>query len=435
MTQIAKKLTSWDLYTSFPPGSVLETYELEDINSGIYPCYYMHCGDRLKVSTSVVSLILHSRDFHLNQGFRPPKFPLRSGQRNFAVILRRLVLPLSKVLERIKLLRSPLARIRSQISANVKTFYWNPHHSAYRSWETIDNRITKLKSFEKVSLDGNSVNFVPDFSIQCLNEIVDKASALMLRCINDLERRFPDKEHIILTGGKDSQLIALIPKLNNKKWHIFSAEPNFSLIQKWVSENNIPISNVYRHDGRNEETKGQLKRKILAGDLYTSPVHIRYSPTLKDIAEKFPQGCVFWLGTMPRGGHFFCGPGNRYDGLDVAARRDAFFGIHQKDFPAWQGNIHQTYSNLLGSPFLCPYYFEEMWVELFSHYDPAAIPKEIDLRDQIGEKLHGRKIKWINDNPGPRPYTYNLFWFDAYRYYVGYINANVGRADRPEIAL
>lgn len=74
MTLFVNKLTSFDVYAKYPLGQVLETDTLDDVCSGMNPCYYMLDGDRLKVSSSVVSLILDSGRFELNPDFKPPKF-------------------------------------------------------------------------------------------------------------------------------------------------------------------------------------------------------------------------------------------------------------------------------------------------------------------------------------------------------------------------
>lgn len=101
-------------------------------------------------------------------------------------------------------------------------------------------------------------------------------------------------------GGKDSQLISLIPKLNDANWYIFSAEPNYSLIKHWVAQNNIHATKIFAHDGQNEENMTDFKRKVICSDLYTNPIHVRYLPTLEKLVRDFDGECIFWVGFMQR---------------------------------------------------------------------------------------------------------------------------------------
>ena len=58
--------------------------------------------------------------------------------------------------------------------------------------------------------------------------IINKAAKLISNYINDIEKAYPNHHHVILTGGMDSQLIWLAPKLDKAKWSCFTSEPNVS---------------------------------------------------------------------------------------------------------------------------------------------------------------------------------------------------------------
>jgi hypothetical protein len=422
-------LTAIQLYTEFPPGSVQVTRRLEDAGSAMYPCYYMKDGPDLKVSTSVVSLILAAGSFELNPAFAPPRFALHPWKRKAADLVRRLGRPVDRLVARTRLLRAPLKQLKATVPAAAKTLYWNPHNAFYDAWETIDQRIRKLGAFETVGTGGVSSGFSSDLSLRSLDELAALACAALQRSVNDIERRFPGKRHVILTGGKDSQLIALIPKVDPGRWLIFSAEPNFPLVKRWVSDNDLPVADVIRHDGKNEETLADFRRKVLCSDLYSNPVHIRYAPTLKRLAAELGDQCIFWVGSMPRGAHLFDGHHHRFDRSDPARAREAFFHSHLVTFPAWQGNLHQTYSNFVGHPFLCPYDLREMWETVYRRLDPLVLAKDVDLRSRIGDQLLGRPVKWPDENPGPTPYSYPHFWFNPYKFYVRHIRRELaGRA-------
>lgn len=416
-------LTSFDLYTKYPLGGVLKADTLIDNCCGMNPCYYIEGEYGLKVSTSVMSLIVDSQSFELNPDFRPPKFFLHPWQRNTVVFSRAILDLIEKKLHNTSFLKSKaLAKVKSMVSPEIKTILWSPHQPSYISNKTIDSRIRKIRAFESVGTLANSFNPALDGSIKDLDVYIDKSVHYLCKSINDIEKQYPDKQHIILMGGKDSQLISLIPKLNDENWHVFSAEPNYPLIRDWLSTNDIKVNKLFFHDGGNEETIDEFKNKIICGDLYTSPIHIRYAPALKKIAKEFNNECIFWLGSMPR-------RSSLYDGVHAqnghSKKRKEFFNSHFNSFPAWQGNIQQTYSNYIGCPFLCPYYLNDIWSELYVHIDPGMIEKGIDLRPRLGEALAGREIVWPEGNPGPTPYKYWWFWFNSAKYYKKYASNHV----------
>ena len=425
MTLYVNKLTSFDVYTKYPLGQVLETDTLDDVCSGMNPCYYMLDGDKLKVSSSVVSLILDSGRFELNPDFKPPKFFLHPWQRNTMDFIRKTINAVEKQLRGTSILQSKaVKKIKSMVPSEAKTFLWNPHLSSHISCNSIDARIRKVKSFESVSKNKSSMLLNLDYTVTNLDEYLDKSAQLMRKTINDIEAAFPQKKHIILMGGKDSQLISLIPKLNNANWYIFSAEPNYSLIKHWVAQNNIPVTKIFAHDGQNEENMTDFKRKVICSDLYTNPIHVRYLPTLEKLVHDFDGECIFWLGSMPRQASLY---DSSHRKPDKPISNDQFFNTHLSDFTGWQGNIQQTYSNYLGCPFLSPYYLKDMWFELYAHLDPSIIASGQDYRPRLGEMLAGRKIIWPSQNPGPVPYQYWYFWFNSYRYYSNYIQEQFGK--------
>lgn len=417
-------LNSFDLYVKHPPGSVLETDVFEDNCSGMNPCYYLKQGNRIQVSSSVVSLIRYSGRFEVNQGFKPPQFFLHPWQKNSLVFLRQIYYSLEKILCDTPILKNPaVQKLRSAAPAEMKTFLWDPHYSAYQTNETVDSRINKVKSFETVSIYSNYISKKKsDLTLVNLDDYLEKSSYYIKKSINDLEIACPDKKHIILMGGKDSQLISLIPKINDENWYVFSASPNDAIVTKWLAQNNVRVAQVYSHNGRNEETRDDFKEKLICSDLYTNLIHIRYAPTLRKLARRFDNQCIFWLGSMPRRTSLY-DASHRPAGMSISVEQ--FFNVHLNTFPGWQGNIQQTYSNYVGCPFLTPYYLNEIWQEVYFHLDPAIISGGEDLRPRLGEMLAGRKIHWPDRNPGPTPYQYWYFWFNVYRYYMSYIKQHL----------
>jgi hypothetical protein len=90
------------------------------------------------------------------------------------------------------------------------------------------------------------------------------------------------------------------------------------------------------------------------------------------------------------------------------------------------GNYHQVFKNFVGVPLLSPYQSEEIWREVYTHYGPEALSGAGDLRCRIGERLAGRPIRWLEDNPGPEPYRYAAR-FNAREIYLGHIHDGLKR--------
>jgi len=387
-----QKITSLEIYLKFKPENIVETESLEDVGCGIYPCYYIKCENKLKVSTSVISLIIDSGTFEINHNFKPPDF-------------------LKEYLSEVRLYFRSIP-----ILNKLFKLPW------YSTWETIDKRIKKLKSFEKVTLTDTQILFNPDFTINNEELIINRSAYYIKKFINDIERIFPDYSHIVLTGGKDSQIINLVPKLNSKNWYIFSAQPNYPLVKRWVGKNGINVNRIFTHDGRNEESSEDFKKKVICGDLYADPRQIKWMPTIKKITGEFNDKCIFWGGTMSSPAHFYTG---KHRGC-IEKDKTTFFNNHFEKTASWLGNYHQVFKNFTRSPYLSPYHSPEIWSELYQHFDPAVITKNADLRMKIGDRLFEKPVWWLSENPGPKPYTYN-FYINCYEMYLKYINEMLGQ--------
>jgi hypothetical protein len=418
-------MTSFDLYAKYGPGNVVETEAIVDNCSGMNPVYVIEHGKRLRVSTSAAALIIDSGTLDLNLAFRPAKFFLHPWQRSATDLVRQAKAFVEKRLRGSAVLQSAaVQKLKAATPANVKALVWDPNYSAHLSCETIDRRVMKLRPFESVRVGERRVTVQPDFTLDRLDDYLDASAHQLRKCINDIEAAYPRRKHVILMGGKDSQLIALVPKLNAENWHVFSAEPNYPLIRDWLAQNRVKVVALHRHDGRNEETRAEFKRKIVCSDLYTNLIHIRYLPTLEKLVRGFDGECIFWLGSMPRRASLYDGS---HRSADLPPKDRQFFNVHMNTFPGWQGNIHQTYSNYLGCPFFSPYFLPEMWSAVYSHLEPGVIPNGQDLRGTLAERLAGRPVAWPAGNPGPAPYKYWYFWFDSRKSYVGHIRTALAK--------
>jgi len=390
-------VTSLDLHLRFQAEEIVETECLKDVGAGIYPCYYIRDGDRLKVSTSASSLVIDSGDLVPDPEFAPPDF-LRWHFRQHELTFR-------------------LERKFRHVFGLPKIKEMDPWYESSRS---VDARVSKLSAFESVTATSTASAFRPDFSIRNREVIVEQSVRHVLAFIEAIEGEFPDHHNVIMTGGKDSQLILLAPKRNPDRWHFFSAEPNYSLNVKWMAKNGVRVNRTFFHDNRNEESGEDLRRKIVCGDLYSDPTHIRWMPTVRKIAREFDERCLFWGGTMSSPAHFYAG-GHR---ADFTRDREAFFRSHFGRTAAFQGNYHQVFKNFTGLPYLSPYHSSAIWDELYQHIDPAIYTNDEDLRIQIGEKLFGKPVWWPEANPGPDDYAYPRY-LNARKTYLEHIRSSL----------
>lgn len=65
------------------------------------------------------------------------------------------------------------------------------------------------------------------------DEFAQRTAEHLIRFVNRVEEASPDHEHVIVTGGKDSYLISLVPKRTDN-WHVLSFDPNYPLVTEFA---------------------------------------------------------------------------------------------------------------------------------------------------------------------------------------------------------
>jgi hypothetical protein len=383
------RLTSLDLHLRFPAATVVETVSLEDSACGIYPCYYRIVPGGLRVSSSAVALVLDAGGLELNPAFHPREYLQGDGVRQRFVhgtaALPKGVKDWAKCV-------LPASSLRS-LSRNR---FW------YESWQTLDTRVHKLRPFGHVVPEKTADTFQPDFALRDPDELVARVADQLTRFVRDIEERYPEHRHVMMIGGKDSQILALIPKRRPDRWHVFSAAPNRAWVWQWLAWNDVETGQVFGHDNRNEETALETEMKIVCSDLYSDPRHLRWLPTLRRIAGSFDSNCFFWSGSAADALHV----GRSFHRRHRRTHPCGFFDIHLTRVPCLVGNYHQVVKNFTGCPLLCPYQTADIWREVYRHHGPTVIPAGLDLRPRIGECVAKRAIRWVDANPGPDPYRY-----------------------------
>lgn len=394
-------LRSIDLHLHHEAGEVVSTQTLRDVACGMYPVYYTVQEESVLACTSAAELIIYIGDFQMNTEFSPPNF-----FEDEPIVDRLLPSIPSWIVERIPSVVGNTMRSTGLMTAT----HW------YEGTDTIDKRVHKLRPFETVTPRSSEVEFEPTYSLTDPDEFIERSVDQFQTFINTIERAFPDHHHIARVGGMDSQLILLAPKVS-ENWHVFSAEPNFKLVEKFIQENDIQIQNLFRHDNKNEETRDDLRRKLICSDLRSDPRHLRWYPTLEEIVDRFDGKVIFWCGT--EGDTIYS-----YHPEYQAGDREDFFALHKRRAANWQSVTHQVSKNYTGAGALSPYHSEEIWDRLYRHYDPNMISKGDDLRDEFGRRLADKPITWPTSNPGPAPYEYSIS-IDIYKEYFEYISSNL----------
>ncbi len=213
----------------------------------------------------------------------------------------------------------------------------------------------------------------------------------------------------------------LIPKIKPDNWIIFSATPDYELVKNWIKNNDIKIPELIYHDGKNEESRDETRRKIILRDIYSCPKNIRFLASLKKIAERFNHQCIFWSGTAA--------------GTIFAYHQDYPYEVPQKYFDVqftreglFQGIYHQVFKNYVDCHLLSPYHSFQIWEDLLIHFDPRIIKKGTDLRIEIGRKLFGKSVKWNAINPHLPIYEYNTK-IDTYNLYLNHIQESLKNSE------
>lgn len=364
-------LTDLDLHLDYPSGEIIEVDEITDITGGINPVYYTRVDNTLRVCSSAAELIRDAGTFHRNPDFNPPNWLQQSR------------------LSGVNPLREPFTWLRSKIKA--------PDPSWYASWQTADKRIFKLRPHESITPESAVIEFEVEPTISSKQELAERVAGALTTFIHRIESEYPDTQHVVFTGGKDSQLIHLVPKLGESNWHVFSAEPNHGIVMDWLESNSIPFGDSYTADSENHETLEVLRKKIRASDLYSDPRHLRWLPILDDITNRYESPVFFWSGTE---GDTYLSYHSGYQG----GTREQFWRQQFSRAPSWQGNSHQVTLNFTGSPQISPYHSPEMW-NVFQEYDPKLISPGDDVRQYIGDILSDG-VTWPDRNPGPSAVNY-----------------------------
>ncbi len=328
-------ITSFDAYTKYTSETTFKVLSYED-NALMYPIYVLKESGSTYISTSVVELIKFCGNFEQNINFNP----------------------------------------------NYNKRQW------YDSNQTVDKRITKVPSL---------TNFKEKRKKVTEKEFISRSVNLFQEFISNLENTFFDRQFVILTGGRDSRIIWCVPKIYEEKFHVFSSEPNASLVMSWLEKNNISYTTFIDHNNKNDDGNEYLEKKILASDFRCKPADIRWTRSICEIAKRFDYKVVFLTGNAGDTLNA-CREGS----LWKANQYINYFEMQKRQTAALQGTYHQTIFNLTGCPIISIYGFPEIWQILYQEFEPSEFDG-LDLRPKIGNLLANQEFKWFGDDSFLRP--------------------------------
>lgn len=404
--------TSLDIYLNHTPGEIISADKVTDVGCGMYPCYYVQRDSDVLVSTSGANLIAELGDLKRNPDFQPPLSFADLGTGDQVTTDQTIIETLADYVP---------TNLRREIPSSVITKLENlglisgeaPQAWA-EGWHTIDSRVSRLRPFETITPDTREQSIDFTRSLSDPEALAEQTAEYMTTFIHRIEDQFPDHQHIILTGGMDSQLISLVPKQTDN-WHVFSAEPNYSIVTEFLDRNDIDVNSVIHHDNRNDESLDDLQRKLVAADLMADPRHLRWLSSFKELVQDFGGDCIIWSGTSADAIHAY------HRDFHTA---ENYFDCHLRRVASWQAISHQVMANFVGVPQLSPYHSPEIWDDVYRHYDPDMMSPEMDLRPRIGKILSGGEVWWPNRNPGPSPYQYD-FEFDPIQLFIDGVQAKI----------
>lgn len=360
-----KTISCYDFYLNSEPFEVATANKIIDNTIGMHPCYYALKGGKLRISGSAYALIKDLGGFEQNNNISIGRYAT--------------------------------------------------------SYETHDKRVMRLKAFHAIEcIDGKLVDadiFTTTDNLD-LNSFIEKEAELLTRHINTIETKYPDAIHIAEVGGKDSQLILLAPKLS-KNWHVFSAQPNYPIVKKFIEINNIAIDKTFTSTGDNEygDTKF-IEEKIIVLDGLQFLADYRWGKNHREIIRDNFNGkkVIFWDGDS----------GNRTNTrLNIiksgSKTTKEFFDFWRLKAPISQGITAQYYKNL-GFIRLDVYSFPQLWKDVLMQCDPIKLMAK-DNRKELGDRIFGKTVKWIEENPGPPAWQKQLE-YDVKKIYYEHVKRN-----------
>lgn len=237
------------------------------------------------------------------------------------------------------------------------------------------------------------------------------------------ERANPGCTNIVMCGGKDSLNLLLLPWRNPT--FAVSAPPNYELVRQFVRENSLEFDVVRLDDLADDRF---LDAEVMENGCRNILTHCRWGGDLQHLAKKHDERLIFWKGQLgdlfmtPHWKEVAHPPGSLKEKFRKAYTRLAQSGSLPKKVTQridrayleprfreviwtrsamWQGAHVSLLRALTNCLVLSAYHGPEM-TKVLSQVDLASVVTH-DVRECLGASLHGTKVRYPTQNPGPSP--------------------------------
>jgi hypothetical protein len=143
----------------------------------------------------------------------------------------------------------------------------------------------------------------------------------MVEDIQAVENANPGFTNIILTGGKDSQNLLLLPWSNPTI--VASGPPNHELVEQFLAQNHITYELIELED-RDDSVRDE---DVLINCCRSNLAHLRWSAHLRQLAADRQHRVIFWAGQL---GDTFCTPYWRTYRVHGEGRRAPKSRLHRR---------------------------------------------------------------------------------------------------------
>ncbi len=243
------------------------------------------------------------------------------------------------------------------------------------------------------------------------NEIdfIKRFSEALIKDIKYLEFIHPDSTFIILTGGKDSLNLLLLPW--KAKIVAVSQEPNYSLVVKFCLENKLNIE-VLKLDGEEVDNLDIISKDVLFGCCRIGLADVRWSQSILNIKKHLNvnqenkvvvvSGALADSFTTPLFFKYKSKWQTSYISRlvnRVSSVRFKFFNTLWIKGAQWQGVFHGVIRESTNTPNYSAYHGRNV-IKVLSETDFEKSVKT-DIRADIGRFIYGKDIVYPSSNPSP----------------------------------
>ena len=299
---------------------------------------------------------------------------------------------------------------KQSLAINEKAY----NYASSQNFEILPNETLIDREIRRISGPTRFGNEISDTSQYCLKivEAIKKDIAL-------IEKANPGYTNVIMCGGKDSLNMLLLPWENPVI--VYSAEPNFPLVQQFVKDNNLSYEVKELKDPYDEE---HLADEVAELCCRVDSRNWRWAKHISQISEQYSRKIVIWKGQM--GDVFFstnwktyiypekqpklflCKIFKKFSSFMPGFLVEKLGKIIIKDVEQthWiKGSVaqgaHMGFIRALANCLVLSIYHGKNVMEVLS---TVSLPETVntDIRNEIGTILFKKRVFYPSANPSPK---------------------------------